>query len=102
MKVYLKPGERVPVIGPYSEAFMHCGHAGRPVDVELVTQGYYSSGAVWRDGKRFTGFTTGECGIRIDDGGYFTEQREPDDKGDADPKAVQASMTAMILKAMGG
>lgn len=98
MKTYLVPGVPVPVIGCYSEAFCHCKHAGRPVSVELVA-GEYPSGAVHRDGNRYTGFTTGECEIYRDEGGYYVYAREEGEKGDENPEKVQQELTEMILKA---
>jgi hypothetical protein len=81
IKTYLTTGVPVPVLGCYSEAFMHCGHAGQLVDVELVeyrSEGLpnFYSGAVHVNGKRFTGFTTGECGIYKDEDGYYVYQEE--------------------------
>lgn len=102
-KTYIQPGEVLPVIGSYSEAMCHCGHAGLPVGVELVAATFdgrtYYSGAVHKNGQRYTGFTTGEVGIMSDDGGHYVRVRAADDKGDANPKAVQAELTAMILAA---
>ena len=105
-KTYINPGVVLPVIGGYSEALMHCKHAGRPIGVELVRQEYsgqvYHSGAVHANGNRFTGFTTGEVGILQDEGGFYVYVRDENDKGDADPAQVQKDMTELIVNALGG
>jgi hypothetical protein len=69
---YVKPGERINVIGNYSEASMHLRVAGKPIQIQLVASGQYAYGThymaqIWVDGKEFSfPVTTGEAGFYYD------------------------------------
>ncbi len=122
IRVFPQVGERVPVIGSYSEVQMHMGTAGRPIEVSLEYQGRYENGQwlpipkwgvvaqIWRDGRECGhSVTTGEGGFydagsmaQEGEPGYYTYMRLPDDQGDSDPRQVQRDITDMISEAMSG
>jgi hypothetical protein len=78
-------GERVPVIGCYSEVMMHFGLAGKPIEVALVRNtyingkpvppggGYQWVCQVYKNGQPFSApILTGEGGFYEDDEGHYT------------------------------
>lgn len=81
-RVDATPGQRIAVIGCYSEAMMHLGHAGKPIEISLEPSRYMNGeiapggrmmGQVWVDGKPFSfPVTTGEAGFYEDDKGHYT------------------------------
>jgi hypothetical protein len=103
-KVYVVPGQRVRIVGSYSEVCMHMGIAGKPCEIQLLQsqRGYYSA-QLWRDGKEFSSpVTTGEAGFYFDSSNnqYYTyEDLGP---GNLDPKQVQADITAILDDAVSG
>lgn len=103
----IKPGERINVIGSYSEVMCHFGLAGKPVQVELVRREYdggatvYYSAQVYKDGKPFSGtITYGEAGIYRDGDEFYTYEAEPTDKGDEDPQQVLTDIHDMLEAAI--
>lgn len=99
-RVYPALGERVRVVGCYSEVMMHFGLAGRPVEVALV-QGNYVMAQVYKDGVPFSGtILPGEAGFCRDGGGWYVY---PDDgPGDANPAQVMSDMRKLINNAIDG
>ena len=61
------PGDTVQVVGGYSEAFMHCRHAGRLVNVQLrELNGRFHAVVLDRADREVGGaFSTGEAGFRF-------------------------------------
>lgn len=68
-------GERVPVVGCYSEVMMHFKLAGQPIEIQLVQDRYIHNdspaprvvGQVWKDGRPFSStITAGEAGFYYD------------------------------------
>lgn len=100
----IKPGQRIKVIGSYSEVMCHFGLAGKPIEIELVRKEYdggktvYYSAQVHHNGKPFSGtITTGEGGIYgSPQEGFYTYEAAPDDAGDADPRQVMMDVNKMI------
>jgi hypothetical protein len=101
IRVFPAIGERVPVIGCYSEIMMHFGLAGRPCEVSLEYQVHWTDDGpvprpdwgpgcqAWRDGEKFSGLIlTSEGGFyRCSDhgketlpeeAGYYIYMRAPD------------------------
>ena len=109
-KVYPTIGERVRIVGCYSEVMMHFGLAGRPVEISLEHQTAWRDGEpyplteyapmcqVWKDGEPFSGpILPGEGGFLRDAKGFYCY---PDDgPGDADPRRVQEELTEMLREA---
>lgn len=107
-KHYMKSGERVPVIGPYSEVMCHMGLAGRPADIEFLECRFgdrtYHSAQVYRDSNMAGApVTCGEAGIYFDeDGKPYCYRRDDNDQGDANPKEEERRMYQLIKDALGG
>lgn len=109
-KRIIKPGERVNVIGSYSEVMCHFGLAGKPCQVELIRREYdggatvYYSGQMYVDGRPFSGtITYGEAGIYCEDydaGIFYVYEAAPDDKGDDDPAKLLADSRGMLEAAI--
>lgn len=67
-------GERVKLIGCYSEIMMHFGLSGKPIEACLVpTRSAMSFVAqIYKDGKPFSSpILTGEAGFYRDEKGYY-------------------------------
>jgi hypothetical protein len=84
VRAYPDSGERVPVIGSYSEVMIHCGLAGKPIEVSLVRNVYLNGqlvpdgegrqyvARVWKDGRPFSApILTSEAGFYEDELGYY-------------------------------
>jgi hypothetical protein len=103
-------GDRVRVIGAYSEVMCHFGLAGKPIEIELVRKEYdggatvYYSAQVHKDGRPFSGtITTSEGGIYGNErDGFYTYEAAPDEAGDENPRQVMADMTKMLDDAIKG
>jgi hypothetical protein len=106
-KVYPLIGERVRVVGCYSEMMMHFRLAGRPVEISLEYQKAWRGNEsypltehapmcqVWKDGEPFSGLILpGEGGFYRDDIGFYCYPN--DGPGDADPEARAAELIKMI------
>ncbi len=112
-RVYPEVGEKVRVIGCYSECLMAFDLAGRPIEISLEYQVSYQDnkpysrtdwplvGQCWKDGQKFSGpVLPSECGF------YFDSEKEefycyPDDgPGDPDPKQVRRDLTKLIEDAI--
>jgi hypothetical protein len=74
LRCYPEVGERVPVIGCYSEASMHLGVSDKPIEIQLVysltlngTPTNYVMCQIWKDRREYSfPVTTGEGGFYSD------------------------------------
>jgi hypothetical protein len=110
-QVYVEPGQRVPVIGCYSEMMCHFRLAGRPVEIAIVPDRNLRGEAVadswmaqvYRDGTPFSGpILPGEAGFFYDRerSSFYTYAAEPGEAGDADPAAVLAGCRKLLHDAI--
>jgi hypothetical protein len=106
-KTYMKPGQRVRYIGPYSEVMCHMKIAGHPYYVELIgvkmlNESIYHSARVYGleqfDPSYGSPVTLGEAGIHQDEGGYYTYAE--DGPGDDNPDALLAEARQLLHDAI--
>lgn len=105
---YVKPGERVRVIGNYSEIMTVFKLAGRPIEIELIQHqensgNVYHSAQIWKDKQPFSGpVTTSEAGFYYDSEKGQHYCYEDDGPGDENPGAIIEETTNMLKQALDG